>query len=232
MATKKNAAPKRAAKRAPADDLQTQLEAQARSNAALVAQLATLVPSYAGPDAALYVGVRNISNYTISRKSPFQGQPDINLHVDAEGRVDPNSVAVVNYAWWQQLRKDAKLYGAGMIVRDDTILGNGYRAAPADRPEDCHPDWAKNAVLDVREFIENQTEAQMRARIEVMTSEPSLRRISAACFLRTQGELEKLPAGTPKALAVAKSRRPMTYQMAEMLVETRLLELAGHSRRA
>jgi hypothetical protein len=127
------------------------------------------------------VGIRNISDYTIGIPSRF-GEPELQLFPDL-GANDPNSTAVVSFAFWRALIKE-RYVTQGMIVRDDTILGVGYTPAPEDRAEDYSPHAAANRILDPVEWIESRSEPEIREALAMVTSEPSLRRIRRGVDLK------------------------------------------------
>jgi hypothetical protein len=168
--------------------LKQQLADQASQQAALVGQLARM-GAPVRQAGGLYVGVRNVSAYTISIPSPFAGEAELLLHAPGE-MPNPNTVAVVSYAWWQQLRR-SKIYDRGMIIRDDAVMGDSYQAAPADRPEDCAPNHKTNLVLDARQWMDSRTETKIAKDIKAMTSEQSLRKLEAMIYLERQRLMEE-----------------------------------------
>lgn len=179
-----------------------------------------------------YVGVRNISNDCIALPNPTPGLPPLlELHpefVDPQDPTrfvsNPNAVQVVSHAVWMQLRRGS-LYDKGMIIRDDSVLGETYAPAPPDAPTELAAGWAKNAVLDPVAFIE-RPEYELRAAIEVMTSEQSLRRLLTAVNQRIEKERMALQSnGDPTKEERALRNMPAIYHLAEELVLSRLATL-------
>lgn len=148
-------------------------------NALLASQtgMQASAPRYSGQ---LVVGLRNVSNYTVSLTDNTTGKAVVHvLHPEHRGRVDPQTRAVVSYAFWQQLRV-GNWVGKGVIIRDDSLLGPAENVGPEDRPMDMHPEAERNVVLEPRSWILSKTEAELRAAISAMTSEPTLRRLQLA----------------------------------------------------
>lgn len=145
-------------------------------NAAVLARMLT-EQNKGQTSAQAMVGIRNISDMTVGERGAF-GAPDIHLHASRD-RNDPNTVTVIPFAWWRELRK-GKLVANGVIMRDDSVLGEGYLKAPEDRPEDLASTHAVNAVPDPKEWIESRTESEIRADLPKITSINSLRRIRRA----------------------------------------------------
>lgn len=171
----------------------------------------------------LFVGIRNVSSETIGIPAQF-GEPAISLHAANKDIADPFATAIVSYPRWQALRKGAA-YDLGMIVRDDSILGEVHTRAPDDRPEDLAPNHAKNVVLDPDQFITELPEAELRARIGAMTSEQSLRRLWRAVDDKVAAALKGVPKTDEKAQRAAVDALPAAYQLVERLVQLRLEEL-------
>lgn len=176
-----------------------------------------------------WVGVRNISSDVIGVANPVRGQPDLlALHTDFINPEDPtrflpnpNAVQVVPHNVWMQLRR-GNLYERGMIVRDDSILGDSYTPAEPDRPSELAPGWAKNAVPDPVAFIE-RSETELRAAIEQMTSEQSLKRLLTAYNMRIEKERKRLASNGDEVLEAKALRAvPAIYHLAEELVLARL----------
>ncbi len=138
----------------------------------------------------LFVGVRNVSNYTISIESKITGEPTLNLNAPRDGMPDPNTVGIVSYAWWQHMRRGRE-YGRGQIVRDDSILGGNYEAAPEDNPRDCHPDHAVNLVLDPVAWVAARDDDEISRDVERMTAEPPLRKLEALHFKERERLMDK-----------------------------------------
>lgn len=139
-----------------------------------------------------YVGIRNISNYAIDLPpSPLATEPGVDLVPDTEVP-DPRQVAIISYAWWLQLR-NSHLVARGMIQRDDSVLGANHTPAPADDPADLPREAAINAIPDVAQFFAAHGEHELAARIEAITSEPTIRRLQFAI----DQELARLQAAIP-----------------------------------
>jgi hypothetical protein len=178
------------------EQLLKKLESQELAVARMTEQLAAAQPFAGRAHSAtaragqMFVGVRNVSNYTISIPSTVTGEPSLDLHAPAEGVADPNTVAIVSYAWWQQLRK-GRHYRDGMIVRDDAVLAGNYNPAPPDRPQDCAPEHATNLVLDAEAWIAARDDDALVADVQAMTSEPSLRKLEAVVYLRRDALQDK-----------------------------------------
>ena len=175
-----------------------------------------------GTGVDLYVGVRNVSSEVVGAISPVPGESELHLEVQARGVNNPRAVQIVTAAFWQQLVK-GDLTGRGLIIRDDTVLGARHRAAPPDEAKDRHPDFEKNLVLDPIDFIEGQPEADVRTKIEAMTSEQSLRRLAAAVDAKQWEEIYKQPETMEMWQRKVKSLRtmPSIYTVVRQLVEQR-----------
>jgi hypothetical protein len=143
-----------------------------------------------GAPGQFFVGIRNVSAYTISIPNKVTGEPELNLHAPRADRADPKTVAIVSYAWWQQLRQD-RHYARGMIIRDDSILGGLYEAAPPDRPQDCHPDHAKNVLIDAESWLATASDDEITDRIMAMTSEHTLHKLEALVVTRRRELMDK-----------------------------------------
>lgn len=177
---------------------------------------------------SLSVGIRNVSSETIGIPAVLGGA-ELLLYPKAAEHDDPNTVAIITYAQWQVLRKHA-IVGKGMLIRDDSILGEIDTKGPADKPEDLHPDHLKNLVLNPKHWIESREEPELRQAVSAMTSESSLRRLWAAVDGKV-GELEKdVPLAERKSkfspgIKKAINELPMRYRLVEQLIEDRLDEL-------
>jgi hypothetical protein len=139
------------------------------------------------------------------------------------GTHDPKVRAVVSYVFWQSLRT-GRFVGEGLIVRDDSVLGEADNLAPPDRPEDLHPDAAKNVVLNPRSWILDQPEEDMRAAVAAMTSEATLRRVIQAVDEEVF-QLGKKYADDPEQARKAVRDLPGKFRIAEELCYERLDEL-------
>lgn len=135
----------------------------------------------------VYVGIRNLSDNTIGIPG-WNGNDDLHLHADL-GEIDPSSVTAIPYAWWLQLRKTHWVRD-GIIVRDDTVLGEGYIAAPADREQDIPAAAKFNAIHDPVQWIDSRNEAEIRADLAKITSESALRRIRRGVDIRLKGLMD------------------------------------------
>lgn len=201
------------------------IEQMSRNQAQLTAQLGAAAPKAFGTNGQLMVGVRNVSNYSVGLIDKTSGQAiEYNMNPEVDGNPDPRTVAVITYAFWQQLRS-GNMVGRALIVRDDSVLGPADNAAPPDRVQDLHPDHFKNLVPDPREWILSKTEDELRSAIAEMTSEPSLRRLLYAV------DQEIMRIGDVKYLddpeRARKSIRdlPAVFRILEELAEERLDEL-------
>lgn len=172
------------------------------------------------------VGLRNISSFTIGiSDSPTPNEEDVQLAAAVSGQ--KGGVAVVSYPWYRQIRS-GRLFGKGMLVRDDSVLGPIDVPAPADAEGDIHPDHKKHSVEFPHEWIESRSEAQLRRDIKTITDEAPLRRIAAAVDDKVEEYRKKFGCdGQDKekeeeaALAL-----PSAYTLVEKLVEQRLNEMA------
>lgn len=176
------------------------------------------------PAGQLVVGIRNISNYTVGLIDNTTGVPiEYNLTPEIPGIPDPHNRAVISYAFWQRLRSGTQV-AQGLIMRDDSVLGEADNVAPADRPEDLAPDAAKNQVIDPKDWIRSKTEPELRDAIAAMTSGPSLRRLLYAIDQEIISLGEEY-AGQPDRAIKALKRLPAVYRLVEELAEERLDEL-------
>jgi len=156
------------------------------NNAAMSAQLGQGFGRTYASGGQLAVGIRNISNYTISLEDSTTGQLVLHdLHPEIPGRPDPKTRAVISYAYWQQLRT-SRQYRLGLIVRDDSVLGPAENVAPPDREEDLPTEALINQVLEPKTYIESKSEEELRDAIEQMTSGPSIRRLIEAVDAEVQ----------------------------------------------
>jgi hypothetical protein len=173
--------------------LKEQLLKQELNQAAVIGQLSRQQgnrPANVAPG-QLFVGIRNVSNYTIGIANTVTREGDLHLHAPLpDGSNQLNTVAVISYAWWAFLRK-AREYGRGLIVRDDSILGGTYDAAPEDGPADCHPEHARNLVVDAEAWVAERSEDEIRRDVERMTSTETLRKLDALHFKAHEYLMEK-----------------------------------------
>lgn len=198
--------------------LREQVAKMSVATASHVSQLAQKGPQSAFSNVA-YVGIRNVSDNTIGIPGQF-GEPDIHLHADLGG-YDPASVTAIPYAWWLRLRTGA-LVRDGLIVRDDAVLGEGYMAAPVDRPEDLPTGWEANHVPDPEGWILDRNEEQIRADLGKMTSEAGLRRVRRGVDIALKRLQDKFGPETPNKAAAAWQALPMKYRLVDELTTHRL----------
>lgn len=214
-------------------ELQKQVETMAMQQAMLIQQLAAARPQQGVggmPGMQLMVGLRNVSSYTIGVAAMFPGDSDLHLHPKVKGRQpSPNTVAVVSFAWWQQLRKSDHIKN-GLIIRDDSVLGSYHSAGPADQPGDLAAGWEVNLVLDPDEWITSRTEAQIRRDIPKMTSEQSLRRLLAVVDEKVAENRQAIPETEADREERAVQDLPALYQLTERLAEQRLDALGPKDR--
>lgn len=167
------------------------------------------------------VGIRNVSDYTVGIKGRF-GEPDVQLHA-AFGPPTPGQVHVISWSFWRDLCKE-EIIAKGMVIRDDSILGPGYTAAPADGPNDIPASAAANVIMDPMEWVESRTEEQIRNELPKFTSLPSLRRIRRAVDLKLK-DLEKQydHLTNDERVQLAWQDLPGKYRLVEEIT-TRLIE--------
>jgi hypothetical protein len=192
---------------------------------ALKDMLAQVLGAAAGAKAAvqphqLYVGIRNVSSDTLGIPAQF-GEPALSLHPTKAGLADPHAAAIINYPRWQALRRST-VYDLGLVVRDDSILGDVHAHAPADRPEELAPNHATNLVLDPHAFITEHSDEELRARVGAMTSEQSLRRLWRAVDDKITEAQQGIDRKDRKAVERAVASLPSKYQFVEKLVVERL----------
>lgn len=175
------------------------------------------------------VGIRNISSYTVGVPSPVKGEPDVQLTAHDWKNPHPASTAAVSYPFWQMLRK-SQLVARGMIVRDDSILGDTSLRAPEDQPDDLAPGADLNQVADPDAWIEARTEDEIRDAITAMTSEPSVRRLLAAVDQKIFDIGEARYKDSPERGKRAIRDLSAKYRLVEDLGKERLDELLPSSR--
>jgi hypothetical protein len=183
----------------------------------------TLAAALSKPAVELKVGIRNISDNTIGVKSPFKDEQDLDLHGDTlPPNENPGRYAVISYAWWQQLRK-SKLMERGEIMRDDSVLGSNYAAAPADAPHDIPASWAMNAIIDPIAWVAGfkGDDDGLRLAIEKITNDTSLRRVRRVVDMKLK-ELEKSFGVDPQRAKKALQALPSTYQMMDQVITMKL----------
>lgn len=167
----------------------------------------------------VYVGIRNLSDNTIGIPG-WNGLDDLHLHADV-GELDPASVTAIPYAWWLQLRKSNWVKN-GLIVRDDTVLGEGYIAAPADREQDLPADAKFNAIHDPIQWIEARTESEIRADLAKITSEPALRRIRRGVDMRLKQLMDSYGPEIENKAAASWEALEMKYRFVDEQTTHRL----------
>jgi hypothetical protein len=195
------------------------------NNASLAAQLGQGFGRTYTSAGQLAVGIRNISNYTVSLEDATSGNTVLHdLHPEITGRPDPKTRAVISYAFWQQLRT-SKQYRLGLILRDDSVLGPAENIAPPDRPEDLPQDALVNQVLNPKSFIDERTEEELRDAIEQMTSGPSIRRLIEAVDAEVQRLADTKFANDPDRPKKAVRALQAKYKVVEEMCYDRLDEL-------
>lgn len=192
------------------------------NQAMLSSHVGTMRPQM--PAGQLVVGVRNVSNYTVSFTDKTSGVPvEYTLHPEMPGVADPNTRAVVSYAFWQKLRV-GKQVAEGLIVRDDSVLGNSDNAAPADRLGDLPPEAEYNVVLNARDWITSRSEQQIRDDIAKMTSGPSLRRLMYAVDQEVIRVGDKYEGMKDRATRAVRDL-PAVFRMVDELADERMDQL-------
>lgn len=175
----------------------------------------------------VFVGIRNVSDTTVGIPPSFPGDPAIQLNADL-GNSDPGRFGIISYAQWRELRK-SDLVGRGIIMRDDSVLTGTYNAAPADRPDDVHPDHAKNLVIDPETWINERTEDQLLADLEAMNSEATLRRLQRYVEDQIRALERKRNPKTPDERVEAARRALMTLpprlRLVDDIVTQKLLDM-------
>jgi hypothetical protein len=195
------------------------------NNAAMSAQLGQGFGRTYASGGQLAVGIRNISNYTISLEDSTTGQLVLHdLHPEIPGRPDPKTRAVISYAYWQQLRT-SRQYRLGLIVRDDSVLGPAENVAPPDREEDLPTEALINQVLEPKTYIESKSEEELRDAIEQMTSGPSIRRLIEAVDAEVQRLADTKFANDPERPKKAIRALQAKYKVVEEMCYDRLDEL-------
>ena len=214
-------------------------EAQLRQNLEQqitnTAVLAKLLQGQQGVNVQAMVGIRNVSDYTVGVAAAF-GAPEIHLF-PAFGKENPNTSTIIPYVWWRELRK-GKLLEKGFIVRDDSILGEGYQTAPEDRKEDISVGFWINVIEDPNTWITSRTETEIREDITKITARSSLIRLRRAVDDKIKEIFKSLPdtfrdnspasngyvpkGGWDLRHKMSVERLPALYQLVETLITTRL----------
>lgn len=200
-------------------ELRNKLEQQANATQTLVSQLSKVNPNSIVRSAELMVGIRCVSDNTLGLVAPFPGELPVQLFAST-GRNDPGECAVISFAWWQQLRK-SKFVREGMLIRDDSVLGSSYTAAPVDRAQDMPEGWEVNLVLDPDTWITSRTDDDIRAGIAAMTALSSIRRLRHAVDVKLT-ELQAKLAGDPDFAVKALESLPTKYALVDQLATARL----------
>ena len=168
------------------------------------------------------VGIRNVCNNTVGVPINIPGEPAVTLNAALEGK-DPNSVAVISYAAWLQVRS-TRLVREGLITRDDSILGAQFVAAPEDRPEQVPAEAEFNVIENPREWIENRDETAIREDMSKITSDDTLRRLQHAVTRK----LKEVEAAYPSTMLNDERVRqsyedlPMCFQLVDSITAKRL----------
>lgn len=217
-----------ASKAAPKSRKRTPRKSKADS---ALSKLTTALEGLQRPTAVMgepVVGVRNISNYTIGVRSPFQDEPDLSLsgaHYDPE---DPTReipvaerVGQISHKWWLQLRQ-GPLVRKGMIVRDDTVISQGMVRSPVDLPSEVPATFAVNAIFDPFQWIESKEEAELKDAIKAITAEESLRRLLTAVNQKIEAIRLTIDPNDDKRETEALRQLPWRYRITEELVLERL----------
>ncbi len=174
------------------------------------------------------VGVRNLSNYTVGLTSPVKDEMGVTLNADDPKNRSTLSTAVISYTFWQQLRRSAYVTD-GMIVRDDSILGDIYVRAPEDLPGDLSPQAQQNVIDDPEQWITSRTEDQLRTDILAFNCESPLHRLAVEVNRKIREVGEKW-AGTSERARQALMHLPGHYQLTDKLVTERLSDLSPFAR--
>lgn len=206
------------------EQLRGMVETQTIAAATHQSRLATAVPTHRSPGGELLVGIRNVSDLTIGIPALFKGDPSLHLHADF-GDHDPNSVAIISYSWWREIRR-GDYVGWGLIIRDDSVLGEGHSPAPEDRPQEMHPGHFLNVVEDPKEWIDSREPEQITQDLNKITSNDTLMRIRRV----VDEDLRRLEAQYPRetisqqVAAAKKSLKQLSakYRHVDELVTMRL----------
>ena len=210
-----------AASEAENAELRLKLEQAAAAQGALSGRLSQVSSHGRLPSGELMVGIRSIADNTLGLKSPIPNEQDVQLHGDTQVG-NPGCVAVISYAWWQQLRRDPHFMETGLILRDDSILGDTAIAGPADRPQDLAPGWAINAVPDPVKFVYDQPEAEVRRRLEAMTSPHSLLRVRRVVDVKLRELQAAEDPADPRRAEKALMKLPALLQMIDQVTTMKL----------
>ena len=205
-------------------EMETQMEVLKAQIALLTAQASRAPMAQSLVSARPSVGLRNISSYTVGIPSPLADEPDVQLLADIPGEPNVMSTAVVSHAMWQQIRRMAYVE-QGLVVRDDSLVGDGYIKAPADGPNDISPRALRNRIPDPAAWIESRDDDSLKADVAALDCEAPLLRLNAEVQRRIDAlalEFSDHPDVIKKALRAL----PMRYQMVDMYVRERLLEVS------
>lgn len=217
-----------ARKQTTSNDRQAQLERDLAEMKAKFETAMAMLSTQSRPAAPILsdrpmVGIRNISSYTVGLVSPVPGEMDVQLLPNIPGEFNPQSTAVISHAHWQRLRRTPYV-ADGMIMRDDSLLGEGYIAAPPDGPNDMPKGYEQNQILDSFEWIESRDEAQLKQDILAFKVEQPLHRLSAAVSAKIE-ELGRAYSDSPEIAKLALQDLPWRYQLTDKYVNQRLLEV-------
>lgn len=173
-------------------------------------------------DANTKVGIRNVSNNTVGVPINIPGEPAVTLNAALQGH-DPNSVAVISYASWLPIRA-SRLVSDGLIVRDDSILGDQFVAGPADREEQMPQSAKHNVIENPTIWIESRGEDAIRRDLELITSDDTLRRLQNAVTLKLKEVEAKYPSTMGNEERVRKSYKdlPLKFQLVDRATAERL----------
>lgn len=175
------------------------------------------------PTTETMVGLRNISSQTVGFFSEKFGE--VTLNAAHPGQYDPQSAASVPHAWWMQLRTSAPMR-KGMLVRDDSVLGEGVPRAPEDLEREIPVSHAINAIEDPFAWIESKNELELADAIAKVDSEPSLRRLIAAVTYKIWQIGEEHYREDEQRGKKSLRALPAIYKKVEELAEERLDELS------
>lgn len=210
-------------------ELETQMEVLKAQIAMLTAQASRPSAPQSLVSARPSVGIRNISNYTVGIPSPLPDEPDVQLLADTEpGVFNVMTTAVISHAMWQQIRR-SHYVEQGLIIRDDTIVGDGYILAPADGANDISPRARRNQIVNPVEWIESRDDAALKTDVEALDCEAPLYRLNAE--IQRQIDLLAIEfSDHPDVIKKALRALPMRYQMVDMYVRERLLDVSPWSK--
>jgi hypothetical protein len=206
--------------------LLAQMREMLAAEAAAKAQLQARLSVQGGGNAfgEMMVGIRNISSVTVGIAPIIRGDSAIQLNANL-GNGDPGTASVLSFAAWREFRKH-RFVREGLVVRDDSVLGNAFTQAPVDQIHELPPEALVNAIPDPVQWIESRTEAEIRADIAKLTSDFALLRLRETVNDKLR-YLESLRPRATKAEQVyaanaALSELPGTYRLVDELTSMRL----------